>query len=111
MTSWLDQLQNVLRNTGKKKKAAIECRQKIWRKVFKSADDVWNIKEAGGMTDEYIEENEDSIAFDPVEWITTWKPDRKSYGVSQNEYVETAGISRGYYGMLLIGKKQATKSC
>ena len=24
---------------------------------FKSADDVWNIKEAGEMTDEYIEEN------------------------------------------------------
>ena len=51
-----------------------------------SADDVWNIKEAGEMTDEYIEENEDSIAFDPVEWITNLETRRKSYGVSQDVY-------------------------
>lgn len=30
----IDQLQMCCRNTGKKKKAAIECRQKIWRKVL-----------------------------------------------------------------------------
>ncbi len=29
------------------------------------------------MTDEYIEENEDSIAFDPVEWITNLEARRK----------------------------------
>lgn len=104
-----DQLQNVLQEYRKEKESGYRMQTEDLEEGFKSADDVWNIKEAGEMTDEYIEENEDSIAFDPVEWITNLEARRKSYGVSQNEYVETAGISRGYYGMLLIGKKRATK--
>ena len=104
-----DQLQNVLQEYRKEKESGYGMQTEDLEEGFKSADDVWNIKEAGEMTDEYIEENEDSIAFDPVEWITNLEARRKSYGVSQNEYVETAGISRGYYGMLLIGKKRATK--
>lgn len=104
-----DQLQNVLQEYRKEKESGYGTRTEDPADCFRTADDVWNAGEAGEMTDEYIEENEDSIAFDPVEWITNLEARRKSYGVSQNEYVETAGISRGYYGMLLIGKKRATK--
>lgn len=105
----IDQLQNVLQEYRKEKESGYRMQTEDLEEGFKSADDVWNIKEAGEMTDEYIEENEDSIAFDPVEWITNLEARRKRYGVSQSEYTETAGISRSYYGMLLIGKKRATK--
>ena len=50
------------------------------------------------------------LRFDPVEWITNTQTRRKSYGVSQSEYTETAGINRSYYSVLLTGKKRATKS-
>ena len=104
-----DQLQNVLQEYRKEKESGYRMQTEDLEEGFKSADDVWNIKEAGEMTGEYIEENEDSIAFDPVEWITNLEARRKSYGVSQSEYAETAGISRRYYSMLLTGEKRATK--
>ena len=97
-----DQLQNVLQEYRKEKESGYRMQTEDLEEGFKSADDVWNIKEAGEMTDEYIEENEDSIAFDPVEWITNLEARRKSYGVSQNEYVETAGITFLFVVLLAI---------
>ena len=56
-----DQLQNVLQEYRKEKESGYGMQTENLEEGFKSADDVWNIKEAGEMTDEYIEENEDSI--------------------------------------------------
>lgn len=111
----IDQLQNVLQEYRKEKESGYVVQKETTpADNFRTADDVFSAGEAVQKATEEIvegcvEENEDSIAFDPVEWITNLEARRKSYGVSQNEYVETAGISRGYYGMLLIGKKRATK--
>ena len=111
----IDQLQNVLQEYRKEKESGYVVQKETTpADNFRTADDVFSAGEAVQKATEeiiegYIEEREDSIAFDPVEWITNLEARRKSYGVSQNEYVETAGISRGYYGMLLIGKKRATK--
>lgn len=102
-----DQLQNVLQEY--RKESGYGTRTEDPADCFRTADDVWNAGETGEMADEYIEENEDSIAFDPVEWITNLETRRKSYGVSQSEYAETAGINRSYYSVLLTGKKRATK--
>ena len=104
-----DQLQNVLQEYRKEKESGYGTRTEDPADCFRTADDVWNAGETGEMADEYIEENEDSIAFDPVEWITNLETRRKSYGVSQSEYAETAGINRSYYSVLLTGKKRATK--
>lgn len=106
-----DQLQNVLQEYRKEKESGYGTRTEDPADCFRTADDVWNAGETGEMADEYIEENEDSIAFDPVEWITNLETRRKSYGVSQSEYAETAGINRSYYSVLLTGKNGQQKSC
>ena len=105
-----DQLQNVLQEYRKEKESGYRMQTEDLEEGFKSADDVWNIKEAGEMTDEYIEENEDSIAFDPVEWITNLEARRKATAYHKMNMLKQQE-SAGYYGMLLIGKKRATKSC
>ena len=101
-----DQLQNVLQEYRKEKESGYRTQTEDPTECFKSADDVWNTGEEG-----CIEESEDSIAFDPVEWITNLEARRKSYGVSQSEYAETAGINRSYYSVLLTGKNGQQKSC
>lgn len=73
-----DQLQNVLQEYRKEKESGYGTRTEDPADCFRTADDVWNAGETGEMADEYIEENEDSIAFDPVEWITNLKQDGKA---------------------------------
>lgn len=73
-----DQLQNVLQEYRKEKESGYGMQTENLEEGFKSADDVWNIKEAGEMTDEYIEENEDSIALIRWNGLRTWKPDEKA---------------------------------
>ena len=100
----VDQLQNVLQEYRKEKESGYRTRTEDPAEGFRAVDDVWNTGEEG-----YMEESEGSIAFNPVEWITNLETRRKSYGVSQSEYAETAGINRSYYSVLLTGKKRATK--
>ena len=111
----INQLQNMLQEYQKEKESGYNTeREENPADCFRTVNDILSAEEiveetTGEITERYTAESEDSITFDPVEWITNLEARRKRYGVSQSEYTETAGINRSYYSVLLTGKKRATK--
>ena len=68
----IDQLQNVLQEYRKEKESGYRMQTEDLEEGFKSADDVWNIKEAG--------EKKMKIPLHLIRWngLRTWKPDEKA---------------------------------